>query len=77
MIKAQESDLAKEEETDQTFEAGNKVATAAPAAPTGNGATAPATAPANAATSETQGEGTKRKADEKEGVEGDAKKPKA
>jgi len=50
------------------------VATAAPAAPTGNGITAPASAKA---TSETQGEGTKRKADEKEGVEGDAKKAKA
>jgi len=69
MRQAEESQLAKDEEGDQTFEAGKPAPAPAPAAKpataTGNGNGAPET------------EGTKRKADEKEGVDGDAKKVKA
>ena len=67
MRQAEESELAKDEEGDQTFEAGKPAPAPAakPATATGNGTGAPET------------EGTKRKADEKEGVDGDAKKVKA
>ena len=71
MKQAEESELAKDEEGDQTFEAGkpapapSTAPNAKPAPATGNGTGTPET------------EGTKRKADQKEGIDGDAKKAKA
>ena len=66
--------MVKDEEGDKTFEAGKPVTAPATATAKGNGTGAAAQAPPKG-----QAEGTKRKADEKDGVDatGDAKKAKA
>jgi hypothetical protein len=78
MRKAQESELVKDEEGDQTFEAGKPAPAPAAAAATGTGKGNGSGAPTKAAP-EVQAEGTKRKAEDKDGVDGagDVKKAKA